>query len=169
MSSVKCRQIGLFANLYTSTNRYFNGIIMFALTRFNVFLFEIILPNYLFLFFRFFSRFFFQIFLTFKLTNKIFPYFSFCRYPFNDSEHASLFAKISRGQFLVPDCLTSKARCMIRSLLRKEPEERILSEDILLHPWMTAEENREYSSTSNSSKSSGDQMVPDVYLDSDDA
>lgn len=86
-----------------------------------------------------------------------------CRYPFNDSEHASLFAKISRGQFLVPECLTSKARCMIRSLLRKEPEERILSEDILLHPWMMADENRDFT------KSSADQMVPDVFLDGDDA
>lgn len=85
------------------------------------------------------------------------------RYPFNDSEHASLFAKISRGQFLVPDCLTSKARCMIRSLLRKEPEERILSEDILLHPWMTADDNRDFS------KSSNDQLVPDIFVDRDDA
>lgn len=89
--------------------------------------------------------------------NSFFP--SLCRYPFNDSEHASLFAKISRGQFLVPDCLTSKARCMIRSLLRKEPDERILSEDILLHPWMTQEDSRYFN------KSSGDQMVPDVFID----
>ncbi|XP_055300286.1 tribbles homolog 2-like [Sitodiplosis mosellana] len=84
------------------------------------------------------------------------------RYPFNDSEHASLFAKISRGQFLVPDCLTSKARCMIRSLLRKEPEERILSEDILLHPWMNTDDNRDFS------KSSSDQLVPDICVDKDD-
>lgn len=47
---------------------------------------------------------------------------------------------------------------MIRSLLRKEPEERILSEDILLHPWMNAEEARD----SYSKSYSGDQMVPDL-------
>lgn len=52
---------------------------------------------------------------------------------------------------------------MIRSLLRKEPEERILSEDILLHPWMTAEDNRDFS------KSSNDQLVPDIFVDRDDA
>lgn len=52
---------------------------------------------------------------------------------------------------------------MIRSLLRKEPEERILSEDILLHPWMTQEDTRDFS------KSSGDQMVPDLFVDEDDA
>lgn len=101
--------------------------------------------------------------LSISFTN-VFTNFGFhFRYPFNDSEHASLFAKISRGQFLVPDCLTSKARCMIRSLLRKEPEERILSEDILLHPWMTADDNRDFS------KSSSDQLVPDIFIDRDDA
>lgn len=44
---------------------------------------------------------------------------------------------------------------MIRSLLRKEPEERILSEDILLHPWLNVEEQRDYDRSS-------DQMVPDM-------
>lgn len=101
--------------------------------------------------------------MVFTNIKKTFFPFEYFRYPFNDSEHASLFAKISRGQFLVPDCLTSKARCMIRSLLRKEPEERILSEDILLHPWMTAEDNRDFS------KSSNDQLVPDIFIDRDDA
>lgn len=51
---------------------------------------------------------------------------------------------------------------MIRSLLRKEPEERILSEDILLHPWMNVDENRDFS------KSSSDQLVPDISLEQDD-
>lgn len=81
------------------------------------------------------------------------------RYPFNDSEHASLFAKISRGQFVIPECLTSKARCMIRSLLRRDPDERITSEDVFLHPWMTRDENNDFT------KSSSDQCVPDLNFD----
>lgn len=76
------------------------------------------------------------------------------RYPFNDSEHASLFAKISRGHFHVPECLSSKARCVIRALLRKHPEERITSEDLLHHPWLTKENFRE------TVRSCSDQMVP---------
>lgn len=93
------------------------------------------------------------------------------RYPFNDSEHASLFAKISRGQFTVPDCLSSKARCMIRALLRREPEERIASEDVLYHPWLQHDDTRDqltYVSSSRSSSSGGahqqqqdDQCVPE--------
>jgi tribbles homolog 1/2 len=81
------------------------------------------------------------------------------RYPFNDSEHASLFAKISRGQFVIPECLTSKARCLIRSLLRRDPDERITSEDIFLHPWMTRDEIDDFI------KSSSDQCVPDLNFD----
>lgn len=83
----------------------------------------------------------------------------FFRYPFNDSEHASLFAKISRGQFLIPDCLSSTSRCIIRALLRRDPEERITSEDIFFHPWLTKDESNDFS------RSSSDQCVPEMYMD----
>ncbi|XP_031786831.1 tribbles homolog 2 [Nasonia vitripennis] len=59
------------------------------------------------------------------------------RYPFNDAEHASLFAKISRGQFAVPEALTPRARCLVKALLRREPSERPLAEDVLRHPWLS--------------------------------
>lgn len=71
-------------------------------------------------------------------------YIHLCSYPFNDSEHATLFVKIARGQFQIPECLSSKARCMIRSLLRRDPAERICSEDLLLHPWMRHDERRDH-------------------------
>jgi tribbles-like protein len=77
----------------------------------------------------------------------------FYRYPFNDSEHASLFAKITRGNFIIPDCLSSRAKCLIRSLLRREPSERLLAADVLLHPWLTREEQVETTLR-------GDQIVP---------
>ncbi|XP_055637769.1 tribbles homolog 2-like [Toxorhynchites rutilus septentrionalis] len=86
------------------------------------------------------------------------------RYPFNDSEHASLFAKISRGHFTVPDCLSSKARCIIRALLRREPDERIASEDVLYHPWLLHDDSRDqltYVSRSNPSANADDQCVPE--------
>lgn len=85
------------------------------------------------------------------------------RYPFNDSEHASLFAKISRGIYVVPDCLSSKARCIIRALLRRDPDERITSEDVLFHPWLkqSDDEFREVVSTKSNPSSSDDQCVPE--------
>lgn len=59
------------------------------------------------------------------------------RYPFNDAEHASLFAKISRGQFAVPEALSPRARCLVRALLRRDPTERPVAEDVIRHPWLT--------------------------------
>ena len=44
---------------------------------------------------------------------------------------------------------------MIRSLLRQVPDERITSEDILLHPWMKQEDSKDFT------KSLGDQCVPE--------
>lgn len=86
------------------------------------------------------------------------------RYPFNDSEHASLFAKICRGHFVIPECLSARARCLIRSLMRREPSERLTSEDIFHHPWLARDEDHrdwQHSSPSSSSRSSLDQLVPE--------
>lgn len=97
------------------------------------------------------------------------------RYPFNDSEHASLFAKISRGQFTVPECLSSKARCMIRALLRRDPEERIASEDVLYHPWLLHDDSKDHaygslsSGGSGGSRSNDDHCVPEWFDPSEDA
>lgn len=85
-------------------------------------------------------------------------FFSFiCRYPFNDSEHASLFAKITRGVFVIPDCLSAKARCLVRSLLQRSPCDRLSAEDVLHHPWLINEERQEIQFSRNNS----DQQVPD--------
>ncbi|KAG7258588.1 hypothetical protein CRUP_007431 [Coryphaenoides rupestris] len=60
------------------------------------------------------------------------------RYPFHDVEPGSLFSKIRRGHFSVPDSLTPKAKCLIRAILRREPSERLTSREILEHPWFAA-------------------------------
>ncbi|KAL7039929.1 hypothetical protein ACKWTF_000182 [Chironomus riparius] len=89
------------------------------------------------------------------------------RYPFNDSEHASLFAKISRGVYVVPECLSSKARCIIRALLRRDPEERITSEDILYHPWLKQDDEYREVISSKTSSTNDDQCVPEWHGDND--
>lgn len=79
----------------------------------------------------------------------------FCyRYPFSDSEHASLFAKISKGNFMIPDCISPRARCLINSLLRRDPTERLTSEDIMYHPWL-AKNDEDWNN-----RLSCDQVVP---------
>ncbi|XP_048351879.1 tribbles homolog 3 [Sphaerodactylus townsendi] len=57
-------------------------------------------------------------------------------YPFQDTKPASLFSKIRRGRFVLPEGLSPKARCLVRCLLRRNPAERLTAGDILLHPWL---------------------------------
>ena len=58
------------------------------------------------------------------------------RYPFLDSDPLSLFAKISRCQFTLPDTLSSESRDLLRNLLRHQPSQRLTARDILDHPWL---------------------------------
>jgi len=81
------------------------------------------------------------------------------RYPFHGAEHSGLFAKIRRGQFSLPDSLSSRAKCLIKCLLRKEPNERISTEDVLVHPWMVGS-HRERGGHRRSSPDNSDQSVP---------
>lgn len=82
------------------------------------------------------------------------------RYPFHGQEHTGLFAKIRRGQFSLPDSISSRAKCLIRCLLRKDPGQRLTTEDVLIHPWMTlatptsAHTHRDTPSNSNLTRSS---------------
>lgn len=86
------------------------------------------------------------------------------RYPFNDTEHASLFAKISRGHYVMPDWLSPRARCLIRSLLRRDPSERLAAQDVLRHPWLQQNHHGldEFDHHGLGGDSAGDQLVPDV-------
>lgn len=90
------------------------------------------------------------------------------RYPFHGAEHSGLFAKIRRGQFSLPDSLSSRAKCLIKCLLRKEPGDRITTEDVLLHPWVvgSARERGGASRRSSPNSDSADQSVPEMSLSS---
>ncbi|XP_075873453.1 tribbles homolog 1 [Nelusetta ayraudi] len=57
------------------------------------------------------------------------------RYPFHDPDPATLFSKIRRGQCCLPEGLSPRARCLLQSLLRREPGERLAAAELLAHPW----------------------------------
>ncbi|KAK1332120.1 hypothetical protein QTO34_007806 [Cnephaeus nilssonii] len=86
------------------------------------------------------------------------------RYPFHDSDPSALFSKIRRGQFCIPDHISPKARCLIRSLLRREPSERLTAPEILLHPWFESVLEPGYV---DSEMGTSDQIVPEYQEDSD--
>ena len=84
------------------------------------------------------------------------------RYPFHDLEPGSLFSKIRRGHFSLPESLTPKARCLIRSVLRRDPAQRLTSREVLDHPWLSCENLASGSGLGGESREASDQMVPDV-------
>jgi len=85
------------------------------------------------------------------------------RYPFHGAEHSGLFAKIRRGQFCLPDSLSSRAKCLIKCLLRKEPSDRITTEDVMLHPWVVGSARERGGSSRRSPHSDSlDQAVPEL-------
>ncbi|KAK2095314.1 Tribbles 1 [Saguinus oedipus] len=86
------------------------------------------------------------------------------RYPFHDSDPSALFSKIRRGQFCIPEHISPKARCLIRSLLRREPSERLTAPEILLHPWFESILEPGYI---DSEIGTSDQIVPEYQEDSD--
>ncbi|CAN8026689.1 unnamed protein product [Ixodes persulcatus] len=96
------------------------------------------------------------------------------RYPFHDSDPGALFAKIRRGVFSVPESLGPRARCLVRSLLRKDPSERLTAEEVLGHPWFARRKCAAASSVHregclNREDASTDQTVPEYAAPSEAA
>lgn len=57
------------------------------------------------------------------------------RYPFHDTNPSVVFSKIRRGTFHIPGNLSKQARCLINSLIRFDPSQRLTAEDALAHRW----------------------------------
>lgn len=58
------------------------------------------------------------------------------RYPFHDSDPVALFRLIRHGRYTIPRCAVSEqAECLIRWILRCDPNERPTASEILRHPW----------------------------------
>lgn len=83
------------------------------------------------------------------------------RYPFHDSDPTALFGKIRRGTYSVPDHLSSRAKCLIRSLLRKEPLERLTAEEVPDHPWFKLASRKGCFGPDSNSHAAGDAKIPD--------
>lgn len=88
------------------------------------------------------------------------------RYPFHDTEPSALFSKIRRGQFTVPDILSTRAKCLIKSLLRREPQDRLTANQILQHPWLRNVHRLGFIHRVNPKNS--DQTVPDAVVPDED-
>lgn len=87
------------------------------------------------------------------------------RYPFHDVEPSSLFSKIRRGHFSIPENLTPKAKCLIRSILRREPAERLTSREILEHPWFLSSGAAGGAMVQGRGEREQEQTVPEVNME----
>lgn len=87
------------------------------------------------------------------------------RYPFHDVEPGSLFSKIRRGHYNIPETLTPKAKCLIRSILRREPAERLTSREILEHPWFMSSGALGGTVVLGRGEREQEQMVPEVNME----
>ncbi len=58
------------------------------------------------------------------------------RYPFHDADPIALFRMIRQCRYVVPRrVMSEQAECLLRWILRSNPQERPSSSEILAHPW----------------------------------
>lgn len=88
------------------------------------------------------------------------------RYPFHDPDPANLFSKIRRGTYYIPDGLSLRARCLLRSLLRRDPSERLTSAEVLIHPWFQG--NTQDMGNAEQEVNLREQTVPQFEVEPDD-
>ncbi|XP_064835533.1 tribbles homolog 1 [Oncorhynchus masou masou] len=84
------------------------------------------------------------------------------RYPFHHPDRATLFSKIRWGQCCLPEGLSPQAKCLLRSLLRKEPWDRLTAAEVLIHPWF-------HTTTANTQETGvSEQEVPSCDTEEED-
>lgn len=89
------------------------------------------------------------------------------RYPFHDTNPSVLFCKIRRGTYVIPDSLSSNAKCLIRSLMRREPSQRLSAEDVLSHRWFKnyrSINNQKYNKTIINSQTISQTLCPSIEI-----
>lgn len=81
-------------------------------------------------------------------------------YPFNDMDLTSLFRKIKRCKLSLPDMLSPKAKCLLHSILRSDPLERLTAREILDHPWFST--SALTGNMRGDASEARDQLVPNI-------
>ena len=86
------------------------------------------------------------------------------RYPFHEPDATALFAKIKVGHYIIPEHISSSGQCLIHSILRKVPGERLTTEELCEHPWFNHDFESNFSGFYNGRFDGKriDQLVPDL-------
>lgn len=83
------------------------------------------------------------------------------RHPFTHTNLTGLYKRIQKCKFNLPELLSPKAKCLICSILRPDPAERLTAEEILSHPWFSSTSYSQYMWTKMFYKEK-DQEVPSL-------
>lgn len=65
-------------------------------------------------------------------------------HPFTHTNLNGLYRRIQKCKFFLPELLSPKAKCLICSILRPNPSERLTAEEILSHPWFSSTSYSQY-------------------------
>lgn len=68
----------------------------------------------------------------------------------------------------MPEGLSPKAKCLLQSLLRKEPSERLTATELLAHPWFHVPPSSREAALGDQEVSSAEQTVPSFDAEEDD-
>lgn len=85
------------------------------------------------------------------------------QYPFHDSDVGALFKKIRLGFYAIPEHVSPLGKCLLRNLLRTDPDERLTIKEIVNHRWIKQCRLRSRSDGINVSKDQDhDHIVPNL-------
>lgn len=88
------------------------------------------------------------------------------QYPFHDTDVGILFKKIRQGYYSIPDCISSRAKCLIRNILRTNPVDRLSIAEVSVHPWFTSSSRKVVAPARNNvAITEQDQRVPEIRID----
>lgn len=90
------------------------------------------------------------------------------QYPFNEKNGRNLFINIRSCIISLPSALSLSVRCLIRCLLRPNPEERLIVDDLFYHPWMKTKPRFFLNVDPKLDPSFDEQCVPDGVSEDDD-
>lgn len=91
------------------------------------------------------------------------------QYPFHDTDVGILFKKIRHGYYSIPESISSRAKCLIKNILRTKPSDRLSIAEISKHPWFTSCHLKISAPLRNDvTIAEQDQRVPEIRIEVDD-
>ncbi|VUZ38886.1 unnamed protein product, partial [Hymenolepis diminuta] len=60
--------------------------------------------------------------------------------PFDDDNLRNLLEKVKKGNFQIPPFVPPDCQALLRAMIEVDPKKRISLKDVLVHPWVTSDQ-----------------------------